>query len=195
MSEKKDTKPKYGYVYRAMPRRNNAKQQERGWWSDAVKVKAVTLWLETGSLPVVSHTLDIPYNTVRDWRTKPWWREIQAHVENEGDSELDAKYTKLVQKSLAAIEDRLEKGDFQYDPKTGKMIRKPVLMRDALRVTNDLMDKRNIIRKNEKRESSLQTVEDRLKKLADNFSEFTKARTVQIPADVIDVDPIEKEET
>ena len=47
-----------------------------------------------------------------------------------GDQELDAKTSKIVDKALDQIMDRLENGDHIYDQKTGRIRRAPVKLRE-----------------------------------------------------------------
>lgn len=183
-----DKKKTHGItVYKPALRRTTIKQSgERGWWSEGLRVEAVSLWLKTGSLPTVAHTLKIPYNTIRSWRTKPFWEEIVAQLRSEEDGEMDTKYSKLMKKSLEQIEDRLENGDFMYDPKTGKMKRKPVLLRDALRASKELSEQRTLVRKKPKEQQTNENVVSRLDKLAAELMSFAKAKKAVI--DIIDVE-------
>jgi hypothetical protein len=81
--------------------------------------------------------------------------------------------------------DRLENGDFQYDPKTGEMIRKPVLMRDANRVANDLIKAQMDLDQKPVDEEAQKQTQDRLQALAETFAGFAK-KVKKI--EVLDVD-------
>ena len=42
---------------------------------------------------------------------------------------------------------RIEEGDYQYDQKTGRLVKIPLKARDLERITSGLFDKRQLIRK------------------------------------------------
>lgn len=144
-----------------------------GWHSEKKKIEVVTTYLAVGKAPMVEAITGVPRATIRQWKMKPWWKELVEEIRSEETLELDAKLRKIVDKSLDTVVDRLENGDFSRNPKTGKLSRTPVKMRDAERVASELIDKRNLIRKqpNEKQVTQ-QGFDDRLLKLAEQFAEF-----------------------
>ena len=73
---------------------------------------------------------------------------------------------------MGNIEDRIDNGNFQLDPKTGRVLRVPVNLRDTHRVMSDLVDKRKVIRNEPTKITSSDGVNDRLVKLASQFAEF-----------------------
>lgn len=152
------------------------------WWSEGKRIEVVTTWLALGKIPLVTHATGVPEGTVRQWRTQPWWRELEISIQTESDQELDTKLAKRIDKALDVIWDRLENGDFLYDPKTGEFIRKPVNMKDVNKVMVDMMDKRLLIRKQPKDMQSQEAVADILKNLAREFATMARAR-VRVAAD------------
>jgi hypothetical protein len=150
--------------------------KEGEWWSEGKRIDVVTTWLALGKIPLVSHATGVPEGTIRQWRTQPWWRELEISIQTESDQALDAKLAKRIDKALDVIWDRLEKGDFLYDPKTGEFIRKPVNMKDANKVMVDMMDKRMLIRKQPKDIQSQEAVADILKNLAKEFATMVKQK-------------------
>lgn len=150
--------------------------KEGEWWSDAKRLEVVTTWLVLGKIPLVSATTGVPEGTIRQWRTQPWWREIEISVQTESDQELDTKLAKRVDKALDLVMDRLENGDFLYDPKTGSFIRKPVSMKDTWKVSTEMIDKRLLLRKQPKEAQSQEAVGDILKNLAKEFAEMARKK-------------------
>lgn len=146
------------------------------WWSDAKRIEVVTTWLALGKIPLVAACTNVSEGTIRQWRTQPWWREIEISVQTETDQELDAKLAKRIDKALDVIWDRLENGDFIYDPKTSKFERKPVSMKDTNKVMVDMVDKRLLIRKQPKEQQSQEAVNDILKNLAKEFETMAKKK-------------------
>ena len=81
--------------------------------------------------------------------------------------------SKVIDKALDILMTRIEEGDYQYDQKTGRLVKVPLKARDLERVTSGLFDKRQLIRKqptNIKQDPTNQA--DRLLKLAEQFAEF-----------------------
>ena len=146
------------------------------WWSDKKRLEVVTTWLVLGKIPLVAATTGVPEGTIRQWRTQPWWKEIEISVQTETDQELDAKLAKRIDKALDLVMDRLENGDYLYDPKTGEFIRKPVSMKDTWKVSTEMIDKRLLIRKQPKEQANSEVVGDILKNLAKEFADMAKKR-------------------
>lgn len=142
-------------------------------WSDSDKVKAVTTYLAVGKLPLVEVVTGVPRSTLKQWRLQPWWKELEEEIRREDEYELDAKLSKLIDKSLDAVAERIENGEFRIS-KTGQIQRVPVTLKDVHRVAVDLVDKRNLIRgKPTSRVEKTETV-DTLQKLAAQFAEWVK---------------------
>ena len=158
---------KYVYV-----REKKTKADQPGWWPEKKKIEVVTAWMSLGSIPLASATTGVPIETIRTWRRMPWWNEMTQNIKDEDNQELDAKFTKIVRKTLDVIDDRIENGNFQLDPKTGRVVRVPVNLRDTHRVMSDLVDKRKVIRNEPTKSESNEGVNDRLVKLAAQFAEF-----------------------
>lgn len=146
------------------------------WWSDAKRLEVVTTWLVLGKIPLVSATTGVPEGTIRQWRTQPWWKEIEISVQTESDQELDTKLAKRVDKALDLVMDRLENGDFLYDPKTGSFIRKPVSMKDTWKVSTEMIDKRLLLRKQPKEMQSQEAAGEILKNLAKEFADMVRKK-------------------
>lgn len=150
--------------------------KEGEWWSDAKRLEVVTTWLVLGKIPLVSATTGVPAGTIRQWRTQPWWKEIEISVQTESDMELDTKLAKRIDKALDLVMDRLENGDYLYDPKSGEFIRKPVSMKDTWKVSTEMIDKRLLIRKQPKEVQNQEAVGDILKNLAKEFADMARKR-------------------
>jgi hypothetical protein len=143
-------------------------------YTDAKKVEAVTSYLALGKLPLVSALVDVPVTTLRQWKLQPWWKELIEEIHREDEFDLDAKLSKIIDKTLDAVVERVEHGEFLLDSKTGQIKRVPVKLRDVHRVSVDLIDKRNLIRgKPTSRVEKTETV-DTLQKLAAQFAEWVK---------------------
>ena len=146
-------------------------------WGGDQKLQAAASYIMLGNLKEVSDITGIPYITLKVWKTTDWWKDLILEIRDEDISQLDAKLQKIVSKALVAVEDRLDKGDYQYDPKTGKPVRIPVKAHIALKVTTDLLARQEKIRSAPQRAEVEKTIDARLSKLADEFARFAKGGT------------------
>lgn len=167
-----------------------AKREVGQWWSDAKKVEAVKTWLIVGNGVEVASIIGVPYQTLRHWRTFEWWKEIEDQLKAEEDLEVSAKLQARISKSLDIVLDRLENGDFQYDPRTGKFVRKPVALKDTWRVADEMMKRRDTLVQRPLA-TSAEGVNERILKLAEDFAAMAtrkrKAVTFEMERAVEDV--------
>jgi hypothetical protein len=145
-------------------------------WSEGKRLEVVTTWLVLGKIPLVSATTGVPEGTIRQWRTQPWWKDLEISVQTESDQELDTKLAKRIDKALDLVMDRLDNGDYLYDPKTSTIVRKPVSMKDTWKVSTEMIDKRLLIRKQPKELQNQAAIGDILKNLAKEFADMAKKR-------------------
>lgn len=145
-------------------------------WNEGKRIDAVTTWLITGNLTATAAVVGVPHVTLKLWKKQPWWNELVVDIQTESDQELDAKLAKRIAKSLEIVNDRLENGDFQYDPKTGQFVRKPVSVKDGWKVASEMIDKRWILRKMPQSQVDQAAVGDILKNLAKEFADMARKR-------------------
>ena len=149
------------------------------WWSQEKKIQTVTTYLAVGNAPLTEAITGVPRGTIRQWRLQQWWKDLETDIRNEEDAELDVKLSKIIDKSLDAVMDRVENGDYVFDSKTGKINRRPVHMRDALRAVTEIFDKRNLIRGKPTSRVEKTNITDNLAKLAEEFAKFANAKTIE----------------
>ncbi len=123
------------------------KPHEPGHWSEKKHVEVVTSYLALGNLTEVGKICNVPYTTLKVWKNQPWWKELIDSIQSGENQRTDNKMSKIIDKALDVIVDRLEQGDFQYDQKTGKLVKVPLKARDLERIASGLYDKRAMIRK------------------------------------------------
>jgi hypothetical protein len=160
--------------YRPHYKAKRSASNKNGRWTDSQKLDAAKLYLITGSPSATAAALNIPLDTIKYWRYSNWWKKLLEDLRSENQIQLSAKLKKIAEKSLDITLERLENGDFQYDPKSGELIRKPVLMRDAHRVAADLLDRHLDLEKRPFEEEAQKATQDRLEALAKTFADFTK---------------------
>lgn len=171
--------------------RARAVSAEGKWWSDSQKLETVKTWLLTGNLRLTANIVKVPEDTVRRWAKSTWWAQIVDDLHQEDQLLLSARLKKIVDRSFDVIEDRLEKGDFVYDQKTGQMRRKQVNMRDAHKVAIDLVEKREKLLAGHGPQASEEQVADKLIKLAEKFAELAGQKKLEvntIEGDITDVE-------
>lgn len=163
-----------------MTRRKKKVPGSAAHWSDNQRIQLVTTWLATGNLALAASTLQIPEVTARRWKAQSWFKQMVEDIRSEENIQLDSKLAKVVDKSVEALLDRVENGDFQFDQREGRMIRKPISARDASTVTRDMIDRRELLQgKKQVEKDNTRKVEDRLLKLAEEFGRFARAKTIQ----------------
>jgi len=176
-------------------RKKKTKPNEPGWWNDKKKLEAVTTYLAAGTLELTSAIVNIPVATLRAWKRTDWWKNYLEELQYEDNIKLDAKLEKIMNKSLDAVLDRVEHGDVMYDPRTGKQMRIPAKLRDVQKVSNDLIDKRQLLRKvnvKQERETAPQVTADHLVQLAQAFAQFASGnKEPPKEVNIIDVEAVD----
>lgn len=153
--------------------RMNIPHAKNSHWPVEKKIEAVTAFLTLGNLRQVAAVVGVSYGMVKQWKLMPWWKELEAEIIASRRVTQVNKLSKIVDKSLDVIGDRLEKGDFIYNNKSGEVIRKPVNLKDATSAANALMQRSAIIEKLTRDEVVAETtasINDQLKNLAEQFA-------------------------
>jgi hypothetical protein len=156
-------------------------------WSDTQKIEALQTFLLLGGVRAAANALKIPEVTIRSWQRQEWWQEMVKDISAQENIAVSNKLKKIIDKSLDLTLDRLEKGDFIYDQKTGQMKRKPVALRDIHRVAMDSTDRRLKLQTNEQTVVHEENVMSKLEKLASSFAQFANQQDTKAPVQVTDV--------
>lgn len=154
-------------------------------WSDSQKLEAVTTYLSLANIALTSRVLKIPEMTLRTWMKKDWWKELEAEMKTQESLELSARLKKIIGSTLAVAEDRIANGDFIYDNRTGEMVRKPVSLKDAHKVTMDMIQRREVLDNKQPTNVSMEQLDDKLAKLAKSFADIAAGRKAIEVTDVI----------
>lgn len=153
-------------------------------YSPKQKLEAVTSYLILGKIALVAGALNIPEETLRLWKATDWWKEMEQEVRTSSRVEVSGRLSRIIEKSMNVVEDRLEHGDFQYNPKTGQFSRKPVGAKTAGDILIKAIDKQVLLEKIDKEpQADTVKIEDRLKAIQDKlieFSRFSKAKTINV---------------
>jgi hypothetical protein len=182
-----------------VPKKRNVKptRKQHKWYSPDKKAEVVTAYLALGNAHLVEALTKVPSGTIRSWKTEQWWKDIEATIRDEENLALDSKLTRVVGKTLDLLEDRLENGDFMYDPKKGQLIRKPVNANDLNKIASDSFDRRQVLRtKREEKEVNTVNISDHLVALAEQFVKIAKSKQepITIEAEVIHAQEVRSDE-
>lgn len=143
-------------------------------WDDKKKTEVVVCYLALGKLPMVEAVTGVPRATIQQWKTQPWWLELVSNIQEENTQELDTKLSKIIDKSLDGVNERIENGEFILDSKSGTVKRIPVKLKDVLRVASDLLDKRDLIRGRPASRQKDEVQTEVLRKLAHTFAQWVQ---------------------
>jgi hypothetical protein len=84
----------------------------------------------------------------------------------------------VLDNSLTHIVDRLDNGDYLWDVRKSKLVRKPIDTKVLSNLFNTLVHRRQLIRGEPTNITSQVAVDDRLKLLAQQFEKFANAKEV-----------------
>ena len=146
--------------------------QKDVWYTDSDKLNAVKLYLLTGNKAATAAALGIHIQTMYYWCNSEWFKDLTREIQAQNNIELTNKLRAIAEKALNVTMDRLENGDYILNQKTGEMIRKPIVVRDAHRIDR------------KEREQGEHATAGRLEQLAEAFAKFA-SKTVKL--EVIDV--------
>lgn len=152
----------------------------KGWWSEDQKIEAVAKYLILGNLSEVARETKIPRDTLAKWKGTDWWTDTEADIRKQTNQELQGKLGKIIDKSLKAVEERLDKGDFVYDPKSGSIKRIGVKASVANQISKDAIDRKVLLEKITTRStSSEEAVAERLASLRTEFLKFVNSKQIE----------------
>ncbi len=156
------------------------KKKGLGHWETQKKLEVLQSYILIGNLTKAAALNGIPYVTAKLWKTGNWWKETEDELRRSGKLELSGKLTELVNKSMVVLADRLENGDFIYQPRTGAFVRKPISAEHANKITTQLIDRTLAVEKAAKPEKvTTEGLDVHLQKLKDEMIKFAKSKTIE----------------
>jgi hypothetical protein len=118
-----------------------------GHWNQKKQLEVCTTYLALGNMAETSRVCNVPLITCKKWKATDWWANLVSDIQSGEGQKCDNKMSKVIDKALDLIVTRMEEGDYQYDQKTGRLVKVPLKARDLERVASGLFDKRQLIRK------------------------------------------------
>jgi hypothetical protein len=148
-----------------------------GWWSEKTRMEVVTSYVLLGKVSLVVATTGIPEDTVRKWKMQPWWKEAEDEIRRSSKLALSGRLNEVVQKTLLALEDRVANGDYIYDSKLQKFVRKPIGALAANKIAGDMIDRANLLEERGVKEAvTNESIQERLDKLREDMRSFIRQR-------------------
>jgi hypothetical protein len=161
-------------------------------WSDSQKLEAVQTYLMLGSVRMTSAALKIPVITIQVWRASTWWKDLESELKIQDELQLSTRLKKIAERSFAAVEDRLEHGNFVFDQKTGSIRRIPVPLKDAHKVAMETIQQQDLIASKHVEKANDGQILDKLEQLATKFAEMASDKFKQINDETRTVDMVEE---
>lgn len=148
--------------------------------NEKTRLKAVVVYRATGNNGITAQQCGVDPATIRSWRKSDWWKQLEDELKLENRVQLSGKLQKIVDKAMIELEDRLSEGDWFYDQKLGKMLRKPVNAATVNQIIKDqVTQQREIEKAAERTTGGTEKVQDVLSRLAVEFERFAKMRLVE----------------
>ena len=166
--------------------RKERKDPVTGNWNEGTRYRVCKNILLFQNKRLVAEASGVPLMTIQNWERQDWWEPLKLEVKKEQRAILANKMSGIVDKALEITADRLEHGDHILVQKTGEVVRKPVPLREAAKVVNDMVaQKMKLEKEDDFSDVEKGTVQDALKMLAQEFAKFNKKSK---PTEVIDVE-------
>lgn len=143
------------------------------------KTEAAALYCVYGDAKEVAKILLIPEKKIKEWKNEPWWFEVQKQIFVEQNEKLAAKLSSTLDRTIEELGDRLDHGDYTYNPKTGEVTRKPIEAKVVASIFDSLSHQRRITRGEPTSISQKVGVDDRLNRLEQAFLNFAAIKTIE----------------
>jgi hypothetical protein len=152
-------------------------ERSSGRYTWEKKIEVASKYMQLGNMRLVSELTDVNYQTIADWRKTDWWMILIDELKQAKKAKTGQKLAEIIDQSIEVVTDRLENGDWVLNNKTGEMQRRPVSLRDAAQVTNNLITRQIQMEElAEKITTRKETVQETLKVLAGEFAKWNRTQ-------------------
>ena len=115
------------------------------------EVQACHFYVETGNISATARKFSTSLYHIKRLMEKPWWQELEQELNQQHRVRSEAGFSKIVEKSLSILEDRLDNGDiirFEEDKETGATVavRAPIKAVEVAKIADMAFMKRQLIR-------------------------------------------------
>lgn len=163
----------------------------RNQYSWDKRMEVVSRYMLLGNVRVVSEQTGVANGIIYEWKKSDWWPEMVEQLRRQAKSKTNNSLTKVIENSLEIVQERLENGDFIFNNKTGEVMRKPVGIKEAGIIANNLIQRQvQIEQLMEKTNEGGESVKETLELLAKEFQKLNKKKQ-----EVVDVEIVSMGET
>lgn len=163
--------------------------QEKHSWEK--KHQVVGCYMELSSLQKTADVCKVGTATISAWKKQDWWPEVEARILREKALEHDGKLSKIIDKALSIVEDRLQNGEQVLNNKTGTLVSKPVSLRDTTNTLSALSARQKNVRNELSGVSEEKaSVKETLALLAKEFALMNKSLGKRKP-EIIDLEDVD----
>lgn len=154
------------------------KRTGKSHYTEHQKITCVAHYAALGNLMEVSRLTEVPEQTLRMWKSQPWWYEAIQKIKEEQYTNEETKFGRIIKQAQNRLLERLDKGDVHIT-KDGQSILKPINGKDVAVILSVAVEKRDLIDKKKNTSNDL-TTNERLEKLFESFIKFTKAKEITV---------------
>jgi hypothetical protein len=152
----------------------------KAWWTQDQKLKFVRIFCTYGNMAIASVESGVPIDTCNAWRNQQWFKDALLVIQGEVSDQRDANINRIVEKSLMAVEDRLDHGDAQFNQASGEIVRIPVKAQVVMKITSDLLNRQDRVISEPMKKELEKTIDDRLAMLSQEFARFASMKTIDV---------------
>lgn len=160
-------------------------------WPMEKRIEVVSQYLVLGNMSLVSAITGVDHTLIRKWKGQPWWKDMETQVRATENLQMDNKLSKIVDKSLDQVLDRVENGEVYWNPATKQLARKPASLKDITKVSVDILTKRELLRGNatERKETTQISVAEQLEALKVEFAKWQSPpkKELELVEDITDI--------
>lgn len=131
------------------------------------------------SLRQCAREFGLSEETVKGWKQKDWFSEVEAMARKVSQNKADRKLSSVFDQALNKLAIRLEKGD-PHVMRDGTIVFKPVTANNCALIAAIAYDKRALIRGEPTTIEAEGNVEDQLESLAQQFREITTKSDIKV---------------
>ncbi len=143
-------------------------------------IAASSYLLEGGNAKKAAEIAGVHHNSVLDWKKQNWWQDLLVYLKKEHAEDFKARLGTLVNKTLDAVEDRIQNGDMIMNYKTGEIEHKPIGGKDAATIFGILWDKQRVMENQPTNITESTSETERLEKLKGWFEELAEKRATAL---------------
>lgn len=137
--------------------------------SRTTMILAASVYLATNDLWEVSRQVALPRYQIERWTQEDWWPQAMELARFKQGERLDTNLSKVIDRTMEAINDRLEVGDVKVLA-DGTVVRVPAKLKDLRDLMQMAIDKRKVVRDSQK--SGTMSDDEMLDRLADRLTKM-----------------------